>query len=83
MRSRQDGQGEGWKGSESKTQMQKPPAPENPGKLLKNYNLDHAGPVLKMTRKMTKKCNFSVTLFSHFSGHFQDRPGVVQIVIFE
>ena len=30
------------------------PHPENPGKLLKNYNLAHPGPVLKITENYFK-----------------------------
>ena len=31
------------------SRIQNPPRPENPGELLKNYNLAHPGPVLKTT----------------------------------
>ena len=31
-----------------------PPHPENPDKLLKNYNLAHPGPVLKIAEKLLK-----------------------------
>ena len=42
-------------------ECENPPAPENPGKLLKNYNLAHPKPVLKMTEKLLKKILKSVT----------------------
>ena len=38
----------------------KSPHPENPAKLLKNYNLAHPGPVLKMTAKNYPKKTKSV-----------------------
>ena len=34
--------------------MQKPPRPENPRKLLKNHNLAHPEPVLKITEKLLR-----------------------------
>ena len=40
--------------------IQNPPRPENPRKLLKNYNLAHPGPVPKITEKITRKRNFLV-----------------------
>ena len=35
-----------------------PPRPENPRKLLKNYNLAHPGPVLKITEKLLRSVIF-------------------------
>ena len=34
------------------------PRPENPGKLLKNYNLGHPEPVLKITETLLKRVIF-------------------------
>ena len=62
----------------------KSPHPENPGKLLKNYNLAYPGTVLKITEKLLKnykKCNvfsnFSVfcIFFSNFSVIFRTVRG--------
>ena len=36
----------------------KSPRPENPEKLLKNYNLAHPEPVLKITEKLLKRVIF-------------------------
>ena len=64
--------------------IQNPPRPENPRKLLKNYNLAHPGPVLKITEnlqfftnKFGKKYHFLVIF-----RNFRDRPVAGQIVIF-
>ena len=35
-----------------------PPRPENPRKLLENYNLAHPGPVLKITEKLLRSVTF-------------------------
>ena len=37
---------------------QNPPRPENPRKLLKNYNLAHPGPVPKITEKLLRNVIF-------------------------
>ena len=53
--------GFGWHGQKSRNILpkilgypgiQNPPRPENPRKLLENYNLAHPGPVLKITEKL-------------------------------
>ena len=69
----------------------KSPHPENPGKLLKNYNLAHSGTVLKITEKLLKiykiteklPKKYTFSIFLVIFGNFQDSPGVGQIVIFE
>ena len=38
--------------------IQIPPRPENPRKLLKNYNLAHPGPVPKITEKLLRSVIF-------------------------
>ena len=53
----------------------KSPRPENPGKLLKNYNLAHPEPVLKITEKLLKRvflCNLLPKKYtvSNFFGNF-------------
>ena len=61
----------------------KSPHPENPGKLLKNYNLAHPGAVLKIAEKLLKitilpRNYLTITLlviFSNFSVIFRTVPG--------
>ena len=50
------------------------PRSENPGKLLKNYSLDHPGPVLKIAEEKQKLLKV-VAHFCNFSGIFRAGPG--------
>ena len=44
----------------------KSPRPENPRKLLKNYNLAHPGPVLKITEKLLKNYKNTEKLLKNY-----------------
>ena len=47
--------------------IQNPPRPENPRKLLKNYNLAHPGPVPKITEKLLRSVIFTNILRKNYT----------------